>query len=566
MAKTRHAAPAEVGADAIARAGLTIIAANDVDKREALQVFGETDGDFSVCELVASDDMPRPVLDGPTIERLALRQKAVRDAREAAQVAQTSFVEAIEGLKRREEASVLALGQMYGKGPGASTVDTAGLEAKLERLRNAVERGADVLGQLRIEVAHDQANRHPQQNKITRVAVDQFEKTVSRRRAILSDAANLGLIDSGAAASLGRVLGSINLDNARDAMANDLLQRATELMGRQEEWDKHPFDPQFGTIDRQLGMARAEYERLQQDTDESQSSGGLSIIEQALHIVLDEQSNDASDGQRQAAKALKREMLGGPGPLLDLNGWSSKPVSRAATQRLQQALESVEHLEHERAQLMAKREAKLGPDPGPLLAAYQGEVAAYLGGPCGDDVVQVLADTRILPSFPPALESSLAGGIQRAEAQLAAVQKEAAAVENSQATTATPSFAARTAAMRAVADLEAYRRETARSEQLLGLARAALDRCEAELRDCLPAGTDADQMLAFLDNRLLKAEGEAVLVFDDTFATVQEPVRITALDWLLHAAQGRTLMYLTDDEATVAWAETHPGELTSVRM
>ncbi len=566
MAKTRHAAPAEVGADAIARAGLTVIAANEVDKREALQVFGETEGDFSVCELVANDDVPHPVLDNVAIARLTQRQMAVHDARVALQVAQASFEEATEGLKRREEASVLALGQMYGKGPGASTVDTAGLEAKLERLRNAVERGAGVLADLRVEVAYDQAHRHPLQNKITRVAVDKFEETVSRRRSILSDAANLGLIDSGAAASLGRVLGSINLDNARDAMANDLLQRATDLLARQEEWDKHPFDPQFVTIDRQLGMARAEYERLQQDTDDTQASGGLSIIEQALHIVLDEQSNDASDGQKLAAKALKREMLGGPGPLLDLNGWSSKPVRQASTQRAQQALESVEHLERERAQLMTKREAKLGPDPSQLLVAYQGEVTAYLGVLPGDHVLQVLADTRILPSFPPALESSLAGGIQRAEAQLAAVQKEAAAVENSRATSATPSFAARTAAMRAVADLEAYRRETARSEQLLGLARGALARCQAELADNLPAGADSEKLLAFLDKRLQSAEGEAVLVFDDTFATVQEPVRITALDWLLHAAQGRTLMYLTDDEATVAWAETHPGELTSVRM
>jgi hypothetical protein len=120
--------------------------------------------------------------------------------------------------------------------------------------------------------------------------------------------------------------------------------------------------------------------------------------------------------------------------------------------------------------------------------------------------------------------------------------------------------------MRAVADLEAHRRETAKAEQKLTLARLALEQVESEAADWMPVVAQEDAMLAFLEERLTEIGRDVLFVFDDTFCDLVEPVKSTALEWLLQAAEERPLLYMTADDPTVAWAEDHHGVLSMVRM
>jgi hypothetical protein len=538
---------------------LNMIAAEAADRARLLHVW--TSEEPRAVSVVTAADLPIPEGFGTAVADPAA---AVEEAREAVRLAEASYQEAIEGLDRRVQAADVALAIVNPPIFEPSKIDLAGLEAKIERLQSSVDRGGEVLERLRTEVAHDHAHRHPTQTKITLVAAGDFDAVIARRRSILSDAANLDLIDHGAAATLGRVLGSIKVDDATDALATELLERAKELKARKLDWDEQPYDPLLVEVERQLNLARAEFSRLEQGVNDPGSGvSSLSIIEQALHLVLDEQSPDASDAQKQKAQALKREMLNGPGPLMDLNGWSTKPNGQSS-QRLDATRESVLRLEAERDRLFAKRIAALGPDPAPLIDACQTEAARYLGVSPDDNVIALLADTRIVPCIPPALEPSLEGGIHRAANQLVAVQKELDAVL-AKAAPVVISFASRTSAMRAVADLEAHRRETAQAEQVVAFSRATLERRLAAEESWVPAVVHEEAIMACLNAHIAGLGSGLVLVFDDTFAAFPEPFKTTALGWLISAGAGTPLRYLTNDEATLAFAETHLGELTLVR-
>jgi hypothetical protein len=534
--------------------GFTVVSADEAARDRLTQAWLSEHGE--TVAFVAASDLPKQEERTALASDVLRRELAIAEAQEALLAAEQKHREALDGVGRREEAANKALAALSAPAEEPK-IDTTGLEGKVEQLANAVIKGADVLIRLEEEVAFDQANRHPLQAKITRVPVGDFETTVAKRRSILSDAANVGLIDSGAAAGLGRVLSSLTPDKATDPMAIDLFTRGTEIAALKAEWAKHPLDAEVGALDRQLGMARAEVTRLEQ-TESEPSSGGLSIIEQALHIVLDEQSDEAPDGQRQAARALKREMLDGPGPLMDLSGWSSKPAS-VSNARLDQARNALERLEHERSTLMAKHEAKHGADPTPQVLAFEAEVVSYLGEFVEADALRVLSETRILPSFPPALEVSLRTGIQRAEAQGAAVKKELEAIEVARTAAPPKSLGSRTDAMRAVADLEAHRRETTRVEQFVEAARRTLETRQSEATSSSPA-TQRDTVLSFLEERLTTSD--TPLVFVNTFSGVPEMVRISALDRLIES--DRAVVYLTDDAATLAWTQDNLGDATSV--
>ncbi len=537
--------------------GFTVVSADDTERDRLTKMWQSEHGEAVV--FIAASDLPKRPQERATLASDVLRRElAIAEAQEALVAAEQKHKEALDGVGRREDAANKALAALSTPAEEPK-VDTTGLEGKVEQLANRVTKGADVLARLQDEVAFDTANRHPLQSKITRVPVGDFETTVAKRRSILSDAANVGLIDSGAAANLGRVLSSLTPDKATDPLALDLFTRGTDIAELKAEWAKHPLDAEVGALDRQLGMARAEVTRLEQ-TDGESSGSSLSIIEQALHIVLDEQSDEAPDGQRQAARALKREMLDGPGPLMDMSGWSTKPAA-VSNARLDQARHALERLENERATLMAKHEVKYGIDPTPQVLAFEAEVVSYLGESVEADALRILSETRILPSFPPALEVSLRTGIQRAEAQGAAVKKELEAIEAARTSAPPKSLGSRTEAMRAVADLEAHRRETTRVEQFVLAARRTLEARQSEASSSSP-GTQRDAVLSFLEDRL--GASDSPTVFLNTFAGVSEMVRISALDRLVDAAASRSFVYLTDDAATLAWAQNNLGESAPV--
>ncbi len=537
--------------------GFTVVSADNAERDRLTQMWQSEHGE--AVAFIAASDLPKQQAERAALASDVLRRElAIAEAQEALAAAEEKHKEALDGVGRREDAANKALAALSTPAEEPK-VDTTGLEGKVEQLANAVTKGADVLARLQQEVAFDTGNRHPLQSKITRVPVGDFETTVARRRSILSDAANVGLIDSGAAANLGRVLSSLTPDKATDPMAIDLFTRGTDIAELKAEWAKHPLDAEVGALDRQLGMARAEVARLEQ-TDGEPSGSSLSIIEQALHIVLDEQSDEAPDGQRQAARALKREMLDGPGPLMDMSGWSTKPAA-VSNARLDQARHALERLENERATLMAKHEAKYGIDPTPQVLAFEAEVVSYLGEFVEADALRILSETRILPSFPPALEVSLRTGIQRAEAQGAAVKKELEAIEAARTSAPPKSLGSRTEAMRAVADLEAHRRETTRVEQFVLAARRTLEARQSEASSSSP-GTQRDALLSFLEDRL--STSDSPMVFLNTFAGVSEMVRISALDRLVEAAASRSFVYLTNDAATLAWAQDNLGESAPV--
>ena len=538
--------------------GFTVVSADDAERNRLTQMWQSEHG--QAVSFIAASDLPKQPEERAALASDVLRRElAIAEAQEALVAAEAKHKEALDGVGRREDAANKALAALSTPAEEPK-VDTTGLEGKVEQLANAVTKGADVLARLQDEVAFDAANRHPLQSKITRVPVGDFDTRVAKRRSILSDAANVGLIDSGAAANLGRVLSSLTPDKATDPMAIDLFTRGTEIAELKAEWAKHPLDAEVGALDRQLGMARAEVTRLEQTDSEPSGGSSLSIIEQALHIVLDEQSDEAPDGQRQAARALKREMLDGPGPLMDMSGWSTKPAA-VSNARLDQARHALERLENERATLMSKHEAKHGIDPTPQVLAFEAEVVSYLGEFVEGDALQILSETRILPSFPPALEVSLRTGIQRSEAQGAAVKKELEAIEAARTSAPPKSLGSRTEAMRAVADLEAHRRETTRVEQFVLAARRTLEARQSEASSSSP-GTQRDAVLSFLEDRL--GTSDSPMVFLNTFAGVSEMVRISALDRLVEAAASRSFVYLTDDAATLAWAQDNLGESAPV--
>jgi hypothetical protein len=537
--------------------GFTVVSA-DAAERDRLTKMWQSEHGEAVAFITASDLPKQPEPRAALASDVLRRELAIAEAQEDLVAAEQKHKEALDGVGRREDAANKALAALSTPAEEPK-VDTTGLEGKVEQLANAVTKGADVLARLQDEVAFDAANSHPLQSKITRVPVAEIETTVAKRRSILSDAANVGLIDSGAAANLGRVLSSLTPDKATDPMALDLFTRGTEVAALKAEWAKHPLDAEVGALDRQLGMARAEVTRLEQ-TESEPSGSSLSIIEQALHIVLDEQSDEAPDGQRQAARALKREMLDGPGPLMDMSGWSTKPAA-VSNARLDQARHALERLENERAALMSKHQAKYGIDPTPQVLAFEAEVVSYLGEFVEADALRILSETRILPSFPPALEVSLRTGIQRAEAQGAAVKKELEAIEAARTSAPPKSLGSRTEAMRAVADLEAHRRETTRVEQFVLAARRTLEARQSEASSSSP-GTQRDAVLSFLEDRL--GASDSPMVFLNTFAGVSEMVRISALDRLVDAAASRSFVYLTDDAATLAWAQNNLGESAPV--
>ena len=532
--------------------GFTVVSASTPERLALVQRWQAEQG--PTVAVIDGSDLPKQHQPAASATDVLRRELAIAEAQEALAAAELKHREALEGVSRREQASHAALAALATPAPEPPQVDTLGLEAKIDQLSNAATQGALVLARLQDEVAYDLSRRHPLQTKLSRVPAVEFDEMITRRRTILSDAANLGLIDSGAAASLGRVLGSMTVDKATDPMALELFTRGTEVAELKQKWLQHPLDAEFGALDRQLGMARAEVTRLEQ-SDQQSAAGGLSIIEQALHIVLDEQSDGAPDGQRQAARALKREMLDGPGPLMDLSGWSTKPTA-IANARLEQARIALQRLESERDKLVTKYSAVHGVDPTAQVQQFEAEVVAYLGSYDEHEALRSLSETRILPAFPPAAEVGLKNGIQRAELQAVAVRKEREAIQAARATAPQKSVGSRTDAMRAVADLEAHRRETARVEQSVAAARRALETRQAEASSSSP-GTQRDNVLAFLEERLAATSDKVALVFVDTFSSVPEMVRISALDRLDTAASSRPLTYLTDDGATLAWARNH---------
>lgn len=540
----------ELGAPLVDR--FTLVCADAASRAHLLKKWA--DEDEVAMAFVGASDLP-PVIDAPVLNSDVLRRElAMVEAHEAFNAATSKLAEAQTGLARREDTAVRALAILTSPAD-QDKIDTAGLEAKVEQLSHAVEQGDDVFARLRQALEVDMRQRHPEQNMLTRIGVTQFDATVATRKSILSDAANLGLIDSGAAAGLARALSSLSSDTSTDALADELAARGAEVQAMKIQWERSAVTPEISAVDRQLGMARAEVARLEidADTDEaSPSSGGLSIIEQALHIVLDERSNEDMDAKSLAARALKREMLDGPGPLMDLSGWSTKASDQNVI-RLTQARQAVERLEAERAVFVTKHQATLGPDPLPHIRQWENDASAYLGPHDPARTLTLLQETRILPSFPGALEATLATGIQRASSQLTAVRKELETVGSTKTVTK-PSFAARTDAMRAVADLEAHRRETTRVEQAVEAARKAVQAREAEQGNSI-SGSNDDVLLAFVDKKLTSTGKKVSLVFDNTFSTVAQGSRARLLDRLADAAADRSVLYLTDDEFTMAWAQ-----------
>jgi hypothetical protein len=393
------------------------------------------------------------------------------------------------------------------------------------------------------------------------------EEVVSRRRGLIGELEFLKLIEAPVATGMERAFSAVTPENSVDPLANQLAQRWHEVTVRKASRSDHGLIAAINSAQQRLGMARAEFERVRLDVQQPQTAGGgpgggLSVIEQALHLVLDEHS-----GANEAADRLRREMLNGPGPLLEVEGWGQTNNRPQQSQMLDQARVEVERLQVEVDQLLQQQRLSNTVDLDQVEAMLRHDVSQYLGRDPGDAVARELAKVRVIPAIQRAVTTQLEAAVEAAASE---VEHLRSAYENSDrqrvANTARKA-AARSGAMRAVADVEAHRRETARfAEMVTSAAATARSRADelAELEEHL-AGLPADEEVtvpsspidhqwAFIESRLERSSGTPIL-FDNTFAGLDSPTRWELLTMLSEKTDVQ-IVYFGETSDLLDWADT----------
>ena len=301
-------------------------------------------------------------------------------------------------------------------------------------------------------------------------------------------------------------------------------------------------------------MARVEYDRACQVESSGSRSGG-SIIEQALHLVLDEQGSRASDERVEAALELKREILDGPGPLVD---WGHSRA-QAPSQRIAAAKAELDRVQLELSQLIQRREQLGSVDLAVVEAALRAELREFFGRDPDDQVGRLLIGARVIPAVLHPLHPELTAALNHMSEGLGELQRNRAEVQSARLNATVRKAGARSEAMRAVASLEAHRRETASVVRSVELARAVLGQRRVEL-ERLQASQNSvkPSHLATVVAQARQLNGMAPLFFDDALVNLDDEALHGAFQTLVELAKSNQIVYLTSDDRVISWAKSRP--------
>jgi hypothetical protein len=533
-------------------------------------IVGRSDIPMSAFESLTP--LPEPSFDRTKLE--AKRETLivqVAEAENAVESARTKHEQALEGLKRREEAAREALSLLEDSGNAAHVPELDELRQQQDAAEKRLEAARLLMSRLEVELDVDRANRHVRQAALTRVGLNEVEDAVSRRRGLIAELGQLGAIDGPVATGMGRAFGAVTAENSIDPLATQLTQRWQEVAGRKATRTDHPLMNAISSAQQRLGMARAEFERLRMDVQQPTTSGGtggLSVIEQALHLVLDEAS-----GENEAADRLRREMLHGPGPLMELEGWSHTSTRPQHSQLLEQSRTEVERLQVEVDQLQQQHRLSNTVDIDQVEAMLRDDVVQYLGGrDPGDAVPRELAKVRVIPAIQRAVYVQLAASIESIGADVERLRSTCESSDRDRVANTARKAGARSGAMRAVADVEAHRRETARVAETMVSAAATVrlrseqlvetDKLIAELPDENVEGVEVVEIeeppsafVLFVQERLASLPVDTPVFFDNTFSNVEQAIRWEVLSYL-HKRSDVQCVYLGESSDLLNWAET----------
>ncbi len=475
----------------------------------------------------------------------------VADAEDALQRANLTREAAEQTLAAHEAAASEALGRLDSLDPEPAAdepIEGAG-EAALRH-----EAGRVLLATLEKELDIDRANRHPKAQHLVRVDANELEPTLARRRALISQLLAAGLVQQGTVGRLSEILDAVTSQTALDPYAADLSRRWNELNSRKSLDRNSGLSGAIGSAEQRLSMARAEYDRACQVESSGSRSGG-SIIEQALHLVLDEQGSRASDERGEAALELKREILDGPGPLVD---WGHSRA-QVPSQRIAAAKAELDRVQLELSQLIQRREQLGSVDLAVVEAALRAELREFFGRDPDDQVGRLLIGARVIPAVLHPLHPELTATLNHMSEGLGELQRNRAEMESARLNATVRKAGARSEAMRAVASLEAHRRETASVVRSVELARAVLGQRRVEL-ERLQASQHSikPSHLVGVVAQARQLNGMAPLFFDDALVNLDDEALDGAFQTLVELAKSNQIIYLTSDDRVISWARSRP--------
>jgi hypothetical protein len=532
-------------------------------------IVGRSDIPMSAFESLAP--APEPSWDRTKLE--AKRETLivqVAEAEKAVESARAKHEQALEGLNRREEAAREALGLLENSGSAGNVPEMDELRQQQDAAEKRLESARLLMSRLEVELEVDRANRHVRQAALTRVGLNEVEEAVSRRRGLIAELGQLGVVDPQVANGMGRAFGAVTPENSVDPLSTQLAQRWQEVSGRKAARTDQPILNAISSAQQRLGMARAEFERLRMDVQQPTTSGGtggLSVIEQALHLVLDEAS-----GENEAADRLRREMLHGPGPLLEVEGWSHTSTRPQHSQLLEQSRTEVERLQVEVDQLAQQHRVSNTFDIDQVEAMLRDDIFQYLGRDPGDAIPRELAKVRVIPAIQRAVYVQLAASIEALGVEVGKRRETCENSESARVASTARKAGARSGAMRAVADVEAHRRETARvAETMVAAAATVTLRSEeltetekliaelpdesAEVVEVVEAEEPPSAFVVFVQERLASLPADTPVFFDNTFSNLEPAIRWSLLSYL-HKRSDVQCIYLGESSDLLNWAET----------
>ena len=194
------------------------------------------------------------------------------------------------------------------------------------------------------------------------------------------------------------------------------------------------------------------------------------------------------------------------------------------------------------------------------------DIFQYLGCDPGDQVARELAKVRVIPAMQRALATGLQTKLVEATAEQVSLRDRHEKLDRFRVANSARLAGARSAAMRAVADVEAHRRETTRVGEMLESARktrAAREREVAEL-DALIQQVDPVSVPASIDplasmRNLLQErldEIDAPILLDNAFVSLEADERIEMLSWLTERATRTQVVYIGDSSDLAEWSAT----------
>jgi hypothetical protein len=493
-------------------------------------------------------------------ERLERRRESLTvqlgEAEAAVASASEKHAQATAGLERREEAARTTLAAVDGA-PGAVVApELEAMRDRLDRLDRTIESARLVEARLEVELEFDRLNRHVRQPALTRAELNEVEEVISRRRSLVAEMIQFELVDGPAVQGMQRALGAVTADNSVDPLASQLANRWQELVSRKGSRTDQGLIQAVNSAQQRLGMARAEFERIRTEGTQSGGGGGLSVIEQALHMVLDEQTDAA-------AVKLKREMLDGPGPLMEVDGWHQQR-GPAPSQRLDQARVEVERIQVELDQLLQQQRVSNTVDLDQVEAMLRADITQYLGRDVGDNAARELTKVRVIPAMQKALATSVHTRLREASTEKEALHERYEKLDRFRVANSARMAGARSAAMRAVADVEAHRRETARVVETLESAKATRIAREQDLvavdaqldqippSDIVGSENPLDRVRSMVLARLDPVD--APVLFDNTFAGLEAIDRWEMMTWLNEQAAGKQIVYIGEGSDLSDWA------------